>query len=179
MIEKLKFADLALWRTCWRGGLLVLGLVLLLGGGSNPAQAACATPAGMAGDIIYNASNKVFQYCNDTTWKAMNIPGTGSGGCITPTIDEGHLTYNSDYRTLQGCAGSAQRSIGSSQNNVQTSGWIEISVGGSHSCGIKSDGTLWCWGSNSNGATGMNTSTGTLSTPTLVNGRRMEDGFGR
>jgi alpha-tubulin suppressor-like RCC1 family protein len=32
--------------------------------------------------------------------------------------------------------------------------WISIAAGGSHSLGLKSDGTLWAWGNNSNGQLG-------------------------
>lgn len=32
--------------------------------------------------------------------------------------------------------------------------WSKISTGGSHACGIKEDGTLWCWGSDSSGQIG-------------------------
>jgi len=39
-----------------------------------------------------------------------------------------------------------------------------------HTCGIKSDDTLWCWGSNGNGITGLNTAAGNTLTPTQVNG---------
>jgi alpha-tubulin suppressor-like RCC1 family protein len=35
--------------------------------------------------------------------------------------------------------------------------WAVVSVGAGHSCATKSDGTLWCWGSNSNGQIGVGT----------------------
>ena len=46
--------------------------------------------------------------------------------------------------------------------------WAKVFVGATHSCATKSDGTLWCWGSNANGRTGQNTSTGNLLVPTQV-----------
>ncbi len=32
--------------------------------------------------------------------------------------------------------------------------WLEVSVGDRHACGVRTDGTLWCWGSSDTGATG-------------------------
>ena len=46
------------------------------------------------------------------------------------------------------------------QDPVQTSAggtnWKQVSCGDSHIAAIKTDGTLWIWGSNSNGAIGVN-----------------------
>jgi alpha-tubulin suppressor-like RCC1 family protein len=42
--------------------------------------------------------------------------------------------------------------------------WKQVSGGGTHTAAIKTDGTLWTWGSNSNGQLGDNTGT-TRSTP--------------
>jgi alpha-tubulin suppressor-like RCC1 family protein len=47
--------------------------------------------------------------------------------------------------------------------------WAVVSVGAGHSCATKSDGTLWCWGSNSNGQIGVGT-TLTAFSPTPVVG---------
>jgi alpha-tubulin suppressor-like RCC1 family protein len=48
------------------------------------------------------------------------------------------------------------------------SDWIAISAGNSHSLALKEDGTLWSFGSNSNGATGQGTVDGNTLTPTQV-----------
>lgn len=34
--------------------------------------------------------------------------------------------------------------------------WDSLALGGYHSCGIRSNGTLWCWGSNNSGQGGQN-----------------------
>jgi|GEM_PF-6151109 len=34
-------------------------------------------------------------------------------------------------------------------------GWTAVSAGGSHTCGRRDDGTLWCWGSNVEGRLGI------------------------
>ncbi|WP_148285079.1 Lcl domain-containing protein [Micavibrio aeruginosavorus] len=59
------------------GFLPVLGLFLLLCGGTGPAYAACGSPAGDAGDLIWSSAGNVPAYCNDTDWVAFPA-GTGS-----------------------------------------------------------------------------------------------------
>lgn len=79
----------------------------------SAAYAACATPAGNAGEIVYSSSQKFFQYCDGSDWKKMNQgAGSGSGGCANPTGDEGALIYNQDSCVFQGCAGNVWRAIG-------------------------------------------------------------------
>ena len=155
-------------------GIAILGLCLfMLNAGLQPAtsHAACSNPAGVAADIVYNSSAKIFQYCDNTNWIRMNqVPGSGSGSCdlgTSGTVPEGTLFYNQDYRTLSGCAGSTNSAIGSTE---ERSGWKQISAGGVHSCGIKLDDTLYCWGSNADGRTGLNTSTGDSLVPEPVSG---------
>lgn len=80
---------------------------------ASPAYAACTTPDGGAGAIVYNGSEKFFQYCNGTEWIRMNQrPGAGAGGCVDPVLDEGKIAYNADHRVLQGCAGGEHIAMG-------------------------------------------------------------------
>lgn len=47
--------------------------------------------------------------------------------------------------------------------------WKQISAGSVHTCGVKIDGTLWCWGDNHFGEVGNGTSsTGGVTTPSQV-----------
>lgn len=48
--------------------------------------------------------------------------------------------------------------------------WCQISLGGNHSLGIKTDGTLWAWGANANGRLGDNTATNRASPVTTAGG---------
>ena len=45
--------------------------------------------------------------------------------------------------------------------------WKEIAAGPRHSCGIKTDGSLWCWGANDNGQLGLGHQTD-MAMPTRV-----------
>ena len=87
---------------------IVLALMVMFSAGQ--AYADCTNPASPPGQIYYNTTQRIFQYCSDTVWKRMNInPGTGSGGCTNPTTPEGQMVYNEDSRLLQGCAGNVFR----------------------------------------------------------------------
>lgn len=46
--------------------------------------------------------------------------------------------------------------------------WALISGGSEHVLAIKPDGTLWAWGNNADGRTGLNTTTGSAQIPTQV-----------
>ncbi|MFN3827131.1 MAG: hypothetical protein ACK4NR_05830 [Micavibrio sp.] len=132
----------------------IIGMILagaMIGALSTPAYAACANPSGNAGEIVYNSTAKVFQYCNDTNWVRMTKPSTGTGDCVNPTLKEGELAYNKDARVLQGCAGGTHVAAGpvGGGNN-----WIYMSRGSppdsSESgdlCAIKKSGEGWCYGS--------------------------------
>lgn len=50
------------------------------------SHAACVSPAGEAGDQIYNSSHNVMQYCNGTDWIAMG--SSGGGGADGDTLGE-------------------------------------------------------------------------------------------
>ncbi|MCL2680005.1 MAG: hypothetical protein FWF11_00790, partial [Coriobacteriia bacterium] len=46
--------------------------------------------------------------------------------------------------------------------------WAHVSAGQTHSLAVRSDGTLWAWGSHTNGVTGLGTSSGNQTTPAQV-----------
>ncbi len=48
--------------------------------------------------------------------------------------------------------------------------WISASAGGSHSLGVRANGTLWAWGSNGSGQLGDNTIANRLSPVSVVGG---------
>lgn len=125
-----------------------------------PASAfACSSPAGTEGEMYYNQSAKVMQYCDGTDWIGMNLPGSGSGGCTNPVAEEGAMFFNPEYRVNVVCAGSIYAAMGPYYDPsviVYSSGgalssadqFVAVSSGGSRTCGLKADNTIWCWGSS-------------------------------
>lgn len=127
---------------------IVFALIVMFAPGQ--AHAVCGSPSGNPGDIVYNQTEKLFQYCSDNVWRRMNTaPGSGTGGCTSPTLDEGQMVFNADHRVLQGCAGSIHRPM-SAVGGVNK--WLDISLGFSAlSCGLRSDHKILCWGNNPQG----------------------------
>jgi alpha-tubulin suppressor-like RCC1 family protein len=63
----------------------------------------------------------------------------------------------------------------SSQKPVQaaldyTKPYTAVGAGSSHACGLRSDGTLWCWGGNSSGEVGIGVKTTAIPIPQLIIG---------
>lgn len=46
--------------------------------------------------------------------------------------------------------------------------WTDIDAGGFHICGIRNDGTGWCWGNDGNGGLGNGATGGNLSAPSPI-----------
>ena len=90
--------------------LLLAALYSLLA--TSPAHAACGSPVGEQGEIVYNSTGNIMQYCNNTNWIAMGAAGTGNGGCANPSDVEGALVYNADNNVLQYCAGAEWVPVG-------------------------------------------------------------------
>ena len=128
-------------------------LIAVLPFTAGQARADCGTPSAVTGSVIYNTTEKVFQYCSDTVWVGMNAPGTGAGGCAAPTLSEGQMVFNTDGRVLQGCAGSTHRAFGP-PNGAE---WVKISASVNHACGVLNNGKIYCWGQNGNGQLGDGT----------------------
>lgn len=68
-------------------------------------SAQCANPTGGIGDIVYNNTDHVLQYCDGTAWRAAGPVGDGGAGCSAPAGAAGHLVYNSTHNVLQYCEG--------------------------------------------------------------------------
>jgi len=50
--------------------------------------------------------------------------------------------------------------------------WLVVQAGDSHNCGVRGDGTLWCWGSNVRGQLGDGTTTDRLTPVQVASDRR-------
>ena len=114
------------------------------------------------------------QVGTDTTWDKYLSSGSGASGCIASKTD-GTL-WSWGYNT-QGNLGHNDRTQRSSPTQIpgtwgisSRSGVVYDANGGS-AAAIKSDGTLWTWGNNSQGLLGLNQSGPTkLSSPTQIPG---------
>lgn len=98
---------------------------------------------------------------------ALTIGPDGSHGCGVDDNDslwcwglnhEGQLGFESDGATF---ASVADR-VG------ETSDWMQVAAGTKHTCGLKIDGSLWCWGSNASGELGSSEDEQARSEPAQV-----------
>ena len=98
-----------------------------------------------------------------TNWEVIS-----AGDGYTMAISNGTLWAwgnNADGRTGLGLTTGTTNTptqVGTDTN------WRAVSAGRSHTLAIKTDGTLWAWGNNANGRTGLGTETGTTNAPTRV-----------
>ncbi len=73
----------------------------------------CTNPTAPEGEIFYNSTSHVSQYCNDKGWIPMGpVPGTGGAGCSNPAGVEGEMMYNTTSSVAQYCDGTNWRGIG-------------------------------------------------------------------
>jgi alpha-tubulin suppressor-like RCC1 family protein len=118
-------------RACWGwNGNAQLGL----GVAENQAQRTPIVPT--TGDLEWTTlASGWFHTCGLTKTRGLACWGLNQGGAsgqavavervLTPTLVDG------------------------------AEDWSAIAAGGFHSCGLKSDGTLWCWGLNESGELGL------------------------
>ncbi len=93
--------------------VVVFVTVLTLSLMSGRAYADCLTPPGVAGEVVYNSSSHVAQYCNDNGWVSMGpVPGAGGAGCSNPDGVEGEMVYNTMGSVVQYCDGAAWQGVG-------------------------------------------------------------------
>lgn len=70
-----------------------------------------------------------------------------------------------------GCTGTDTCGGGGVPNQcggAATVAWSKVATGSFHTCALKEDGSLWCWGRNVEGQLGLGTAGGSISTPTRV-----------
>jgi alpha-tubulin suppressor-like RCC1 family protein len=98
----------------------------------------------------------VTTFAGGTDWKQVSC-----GGSHTAAIKTDGTLW------VWGRGDSGQLGNGVTTGNISTpvttfsggTNWKEVSSGGYHTAAIKTDGTLWVWGSNSNGQLGINATT--------------------
>ncbi len=65
-------------------------------------------PCTKAGEMRYNSTNNVLEFCDGTQYNDMGVRGSGFGGCtgITPTPSASALRYNTATNIYEFCDGS-------------------------------------------------------------------------
>lgn len=108
------------------------------------------------------------------SWTATNLP-TGLAISTSGTIS-GTPTASSDNTitvTASDAAGDAAHlsvsiTINPARSSDTAATWTTLTAGDEHTCGIKTGGTAWCWGSNNYGQLGNSVTSGGDSTPIQV-----------
>ena len=102
-----------------------------------PVISASATPTSIC---VGSSSTLNGSGASTFTWQPGSL--TGASVSVSPATT---TTYTVTGANADGC--------------FPATTWLKISSGGNHSIGIKTDGTLWAWGSNDNGQIGDGTLT--------------------
>jgi alpha-tubulin suppressor-like RCC1 family protein len=108
-----------------------------------------------------NVSTPVTTFAGGTNWKQVS-----SGGYTAAAIKtDGTLwVWGAGTYGLLGNANTTNRSTPVTTFSGGTN-WKQVSAGADHCAAIKTDGTLWTWGTGSNGRLGNAVTTGNISTP--------------
>lgn len=123
-----------------------------------------ANSSGQLGDGSSTDSSN-FKPIGDETWTLVAV-----GGDHSCAIKSGGTLW------CWGANGSGQLGVGTTSNinvprrvgSAANANWQTVAVGSDHSCAIKSGGTLWCWGDNSQSQLGDNTLADPTTTPRRI-----------
>lgn len=105
------------------------------------------------------------QLGTDTDWEKVSTGTTHS--CALKTNGSIYCWGNgASGRLAQDSTDTADKDI--PVPIISSQAWLSVSAGYMHTCAVATDNSLWCWGSNSNGATGQGTSSSSLYLPAPV-----------
>ena len=105
-------------------------------------------------NTLIDRSSPVQTMSGGTNWKQVSLTSNGVAAAIK--TDGSLWTWGRNAFGQLGIDNIANRSSPvQTVSNVTT--WKQVSVGGFHTAAIKTDGTLWLWGSSNCGALGDNT----------------------
>jgi len=118
--------------------------------------------SGQLGDASTTSRDAPAQESSGSAWKAVS-----AGASHTCAIKSDGTLW------CWGADGSGQLGNGAGISGNQTSpvqessgsAWKAVSAGDSHTCAVKSDGTLWCWGADGSGQLGNGGVTGSQQDP--------------
>ena len=98
----------------------------------------------------------VQEHTHASDWAAVS-----AGEDHTCAVKTDHTLWcwgNNDSGEL-GDGGTTTDSAVPVQEHTHASDWAAVSAGGDHTCAVKTDHTLWCWGNNDSGELGDGTTT--------------------
>lgn len=126
----------------------------------------------VAAAMDYDSAIKSYKVCNGTEYREINCgAGTTPTATVTAKGTANNKTAMATWTPLSSVALSAGDTLlvcAASKDSLANT-WKYVSSGLNFTCGIKSDDTLFCWGSNGYGQLGDNT-TSSRTLPTAVNG---------
>ena len=159
--------------------------VQTIAGGANWKQVACGSTHTVAiktdGTLWVYGYNAYVQLGDNTTSSKSSPVQTIAGGTNWKQVAGGnrHSAAIKTDGTLWTWGANTYGTLGDNTNvdkssPVQTitggTNWKQVACGSSHNVAIKSDGTLWTWGYNSNGQIGDNTITNRSSPVQTITG---------
>ncbi len=121
---------------------------------------------GIIGERSYNSPQKI----EGSSWSSVSVGETHSCGIKSGKLycwglnEYGELGfgYDDEDEDVDELTGRPMEEVGSDTN------WQKVAVALYTSCGIKSGGKLYCWGSNNAGALGVNSNKSKYSSPQRV-----------
>ncbi len=95
--------------------------------------------------------------------------------CATFGYDLGDLSCAGDCMTLDqsactNCGNGTCDDDETTESCPDDCGWVDVTAGADFACGIKADGSLWCWGYNGGGQVGVSSTRTLIFVPTRVSG---------
>ncbi len=111
-----------------------------------------------------NKSTPVTTFAGGTNWKQVSSGNSHTLALLDDGVDKQLFIFGGN--TL-GQLGSPTANIIPDQVEGKSTNWKQVSAGNIHTAAIKTDGTLWTWGSGSDGRLGTGDSN-TKSTPVIT-----------
>ena len=105
-------------------------------------------------------SSPIQTVAGGTNWKQVSVSPNSDATNVTGAIKTDGTLWLWGYNFYGQLGNNSTTSLSSPVQTVAAgTNWKQVSIGGHHTAAIKTDGTLWTWGSNSGGELGDNTLT--------------------
>jgi alpha-tubulin suppressor-like RCC1 family protein len=143
--------------------------------GSRQNDSDSPSPYNQLGDGDQSAQGSAIPVAVDggATWRSIEVNGSrtcgikvdGSAWCwgANSLVDASNAA---DYRGALGTGNTANALVPTAVSGGGT--WRELSLGRQHTCGVRADHTLWCWGNNATAQLGDGTTKASRLVPTAV-----------